>query len=112
MCGKEYLTVRAAPIGNLHKKVTFGDTNFAPFSSISIWAPKTREPTMSPAMRLSTKDLPAGWRTLLQWGPCFCLVLKGETCPSCANAERITAAGLDWCAEYEKAVEAGDAILF
>ena len=67
---------------------------------------------MRPPMRLSTKELPDDWRTLLQWGSCFCLVLDGETCPSCANAERITAAGLDWSAEYEKAIEAGDAILF
>jgi hypothetical protein len=73
---------------------------------------KSEGSTMSPAMRLSTKDLPDNWRLLLQWGPCFCLVLDGETCPSCANAERITAAGLDWSAEYEKAIDAGDAILF
>jgi hypothetical protein len=67
---------------------------------------------MRPAMRLATKDLPDNWRLLLQWGPCFCLVLDRDTCPSCANAERITAAGLDWCTEYEKAIDAGDAILF
>lgn len=63
-------------------------------------------------IQLSLKDLPASWRTLLQWGPCFCLVLGGETCPSCANAQRITAGGLDWCTEYERAIGAGEAILF
>jgi hypothetical protein len=73
---------------------------------------KIEGPTMRPSRRLATKDLPDDWRLLLQWGPCFCPVLDGETCPSCANAQRITAAGLDWCAEYERAIEAGDAILF
>lgn len=67
---------------------------------------------MPQVMHLSLMDLPAGWRTLLQWGPCFCLVLDGETCPSCANAQRITAAGRDWSTEYENAIEAGEAILF
>jgi hypothetical protein len=67
---------------------------------------------MPQVIQLSLKDLPADWRTLMQWGPCFCPVLDGETCPSCANAQRITAAGLDWCTEYEKAIEAREAILF
>jgi hypothetical protein len=61
-------------------------------------------------MRVSVKNLPEDWRELLQWGPCFCAALAGEDCPSCANAERIEAAGLDWQAEYEKAIQAGKAI--
>lgn len=61
-------------------------------------------------MRVSVKELPEGWRELLQWGSCFCEALVGEQCPSCANAERIETAGLDWQAEYEKAIRAGRAI--
>lgn len=61
-------------------------------------------------MQVSVKDLPDVWQELLKWGPCFCPVLIGETCPSCANAKRIEAAGLDWQAEYEKAIRAGTAI--
>jgi hypothetical protein len=63
-----------------------------------------------PTMRVSVKELPEGWRELMQWGPCFCQALDGEQCPSCANAKRIEAAGLDWQAEYEKAIQAGTAI--
>lgn len=63
------------------------------------------------AIRLSLVELPDSWRLVLQWGPCFCSALDGDTCPSCANAQRITVAGLDWCAEYEKAIQAGTAIL-
>ncbi len=66
---------------------------------------------MPPVVQLSLKDLPDSWKALLQWGPCFCQVLGGETCPSCSNAQRIAAEGLDWEAEYERAIQAGDAIL-
>lgn len=67
---------------------------------------------MPQAIQLSLKDLPASWRALLQWGPCVCPALAGETCPSCANAQRITAAELDWSTECGKAIEAGETILF
>ena len=66
---------------------------------------------MPPVVQLSLKDLHDNWRTLLQWGPCFCQALAGERCPSCVNAQRIEAAGLEWVTEYEKAIEAGNAIL-
>jgi hypothetical protein len=65
-----------------------------------------------PVIRLSLADLPDTWRSVLQWGPCLCAALRAETCPSCSNAQRIAAAGLDWSTEYEKAIKAGDAILF
>lgn len=65
-----------------------------------------------PAVRLSLADLPGAWRSILQWGPCLCPALDGETCPSCSNAQRIAAANLDWLSEYEKAIQAGNAILF
>jgi hypothetical protein len=55
--------------------------------------------------------LPDDWRQILQWGHCVCIVLDGDTCPSCVNSQRIEAAGLDWLTEYEKAILAGEAIL-
>jgi hypothetical protein len=60
--------------------------------------------------KLSLAELSDAWRAALQWGPCFCQALGGETCPSCSHAQSIEAAGLDWEAEYEKAVQAGEAI--
>jgi hypothetical protein len=62
------------------------------------------------AIRLSLDELPESWRAVLQWGPCFCSGLGGQTCPSCANAARLEAAGLDWETEYEDAIEAGEAL--
>jgi hypothetical protein len=62
------------------------------------------------AIRLSLSDLPDNWRAVLSWGPCFCQGLGGETCPSCANAARLDAAGLDWEGEYERAVQTGEAL--
>jgi len=61
----------------------------------------------APAVRLSLADLPDAWRSVLQWGHCLCPALDGETCPSCSNAQRIEAAGLDWLSEYGKAIQAG-----
>jgi hypothetical protein len=61
-------------------------------------------------IRASLADLPKSWHALLQWGPCFCPALDGQTCPSCVHAEHIIAQGLDWEAEYERATKAGDAI--
>jgi hypothetical protein len=66
---------------------------------------------MPPVVQLSLKDLPEAWKALLQWGPCLCQALAGETCPSCSHAQRIAAEGLDWEAEYDKAIQAGEAIL-
>jgi len=62
-------------------------------------------------MRLKLSDLPDDWRQILQWGPCVCVALAGEMCPSCENSQRIEKAGLDWLTEYEKAILAGEAIL-
>lgn len=64
------------------------------------------------AIRLSLSDLPDDWHAVLSWGPCFCQGLSGETCPSCANAARLEAAGLDWEDEYERAIQAGEALRF
>ena len=65
---------------------------------------------MSNNPRLSVEELPENWRSVLQWGPCFCVALRGEKCPSCVNSQRIEGAGLDWQTEYEKAIDAGEAI--
>jgi len=65
---------------------------------------------MPPVVQLSLNDLPDSWKALLQWGPCFCQALAGETCPSCNHAEHLDAAGLDWETEYERAISAGEAI--
>ncbi len=65
---------------------------------------------MPPVVQPSLKDLPDSWKALLEWGPCFCQALAGETCPSCSNAQQLDTAGLDWEAEYERAIGAGKAI--
>jgi hypothetical protein len=62
-------------------------------------------------VRLKLSNLPDDWRQVLQWGQCVCIAMEGETCPSCSNSQRIEAAGLDWSTEYEKAIQAGEAIL-
>ncbi|MEA3172824.1 MAG: hypothetical protein QOF42_235, partial [Gammaproteobacteria bacterium] len=49
---------------------------------------------MSNSPRLSVEELPENWRSVLQWGPCFCRALVREKCPSCTNAQRIEVAGL------------------
>lgn len=79
--------------------------------------PDMEEPIMLPAdakriptVRLSLAELTQTWRAVLQWGPCLCQAMDGETCPSCANAKRIEDAGLDWQVEYDRAIQAGDAI--
>lgn len=41
---------------------------------------------------------------IIKWGECFCAVWDGELCLSCAHAEAIVAAGLDWEEEFHAAV--------
>jgi hypothetical protein len=41
-------------------------------------------------------ELPAFFRNLLAWGECYCAIMDGGTCLSCANAKRIGRAGLNW----------------
>lgn len=60
--------------------------------------------------RLTVEELPAKWIAVLRWGPCLCEAMNAATCPSCANAQQIADSGLDWQAEYAKAIEAGEAI--
>jgi hypothetical protein len=64
-----------------------------------------------PTVRLSLDQLTDAWRSVLQWGACLCEAMDRETCPSCANAKRIEDAGLDWQVEYDRAIQAGEAIL-
>jgi hypothetical protein len=61
-------------------------------------------------MHLRLTDLPDDWRAILQWGPCVCEALDGELCPSCANAARLEAEGLDWETAHERAIQAGEAL--
>jgi hypothetical protein len=61
---------------------------------------------------LSFENLPENaLRAIHLWGPCFCEYLDGETCTSCIHAQEIEAKGLDWEAEFQRAVEVGEAVL-
>jgi hypothetical protein len=71
---------------------------------------KSKDWLMPIKLRLSVEELPENWRSVLKWGPCFCRALVRAKCPSCTNSQRIEIAGLDWETEYEKAIDAGDAI--
>jgi hypothetical protein len=71
--------------------------------------PADAEPV--PRVQLSLAELTDAWRSVLQWGPCLCHAMDREICPSCTNARRIEDAGLDWQAEYDRAIQAGEAIL-
>lgn len=61
-------------------------------------------------IQVSLADLPNSWRAILRWGPCFCRALDGETCRPVPMQSHINAGGLDWETEYERAINAGEAI--